>query len=97
MATMLIPTIAGAAPPDFSKWANKELDKNGVTDARVVETRYPFSFTYCRKDSMTLWRYDVMSAEHLEAIREGRIAKPLTVAQRTVAVENGSSACKVGS
>lgn len=103
ISTMLFSTAAVAAGlpisnvPDFSKWARKTLQTNGITDARIVETKYPFSFTYCQKDSLTLWRYDAMSTEQLDAIRDGKTVKPLTEAQRTVAVENESGLCKTSS
>lgn len=98
MTTMLVASVAGAVGMpvtalDFSKWANKTLKDDGITDARVIETKYPFSFTYCRKDSLTLWRYDVMSAEQLDAIQQGKTVKPVT--QKTVAVENDSNLCNV--
>lgn len=103
MATMLVSTVAGAVglpsstAPDFSKWASKTLKDKGVTDARVVETKYPFYFTFCRKDSLTLWRYDVMSMEQLNALEQGKTVKPLTEAQRTVQVETDSGSCNVAS
>ena len=95
MLVPLAPNIASAEPPDFSKWANKELSKVGFTNARVVETGYPKNFTFCQEGSTTLWRYDVMSPVHLQAIAEGKIAKPLTREDRTVAVEEDSAACKL--
>jgi len=98
ISTTLFPlasTIASAAPPDYSKWANNELKKNGFTDATLVETGYPKSFTFCQKGSTTLWRYDVMSPIHLEALAEGQTIKPLTKQDRTVAVEENSVACKL--
>ncbi|MGV8675541.1 hypothetical protein ACV356_20390 [Pseudomonas aeruginosa] len=93
----LAPTFASAEPPDFSKWANNELSKVGFMNARVVETGYPKNFTFCQEGSTTLWRYDVMSPIHLRAIAEGKIAKPLTRQERTVAVEENSAACKLQS
>lgn len=98
IATLLVSTAAGATglpAPDFSKWASKTLQDEGITDAQVVETKYPFSFTYCRKDSLTLWRYDVMSAEQIAALKEGRIVKP--VAQKMEVVERDSNSCKAAS
>lgn len=96
-ATMLVSAVANAAAglqtPDFSKWASKVLNDDGITDARIVQTKYPFDFTYCRKDSLTLWHYTVMSAEHLEAIRKGEIVKPIPAVQRSVAIESNSTAC----
>lgn len=82
----------GLPPPDFSKWARHTLQRDGITGARVIETQYPFSFTYCLNDSATLWRYDEMSAEQIAALKEGRIAKP--AAQKSVAVERDSDSCK---
>lgn len=90
----LAPTTASAEPPDFSKWANNELKKNGFIDATLVETGYPKNFTFCQKGSTTLWRYDVMSPLHLQAVAEGKVIKPLTKQDRTIAVEDNSPACK---
>jgi len=45
--------------------------------------------------NVTLWRYDVMSAEQIAALKEGRIAKPAT--QKNVAVERDSDSCKAAS
>ena len=102
MATLLFSAAAGAvglpvAAPDFSKWASKTLKDAGVEDARVVETKYPFSFTFCRNDSLSLWRYDVMSMEQLDAIKQGKTVKPLTEVERTVEVESGSESCSATS
>lgn len=97
MATLLFTGAAGAAgiaAPNFGTWAAKTLLEQGVKDARVVEVRYPFNFTYCRQGSPTLWRYDAMSSEQLEAIRAGKAVQPLTEAQRTVAVDGDSAACR---
>lgn len=97
MATLLSSAAAGAVglpAPDFSKWASKTLKDADVNDARVVETKYPFNFTFCRKDSASLWRYNVMSIEQLEALQQGKTVKPLTEAERTVEVEPGSESCK---
>lgn len=86
--------LAGIPVPDFSLWAKATLQDKGIEDARVIETKYPFHFTYCNKDSLTLWRYDVMSSEHLEAIRSGKAVKPLSEVERTVALETDSASCK---
>lgn len=96
LATLVISgtAAAGIPVPDFSMWAKKTLQENGIEGARVIETQYPFNFTYCDKDSFTLWRYDEMSMEHLEAIRNGKTVKPLSKAERTVALETDSASCK---
>nr|WP_172694681.1 hypothetical protein [Pseudomonas alcaligenes] len=96
LATLVISgtATAGIPVPDFSMWAKKTLQENGIEGARVIETQYPFNFTYCDKDSFTLWRYDEMSMEHLEAIRDGKTVKPLSKAERTVALETDSASCK---
>lgn len=95
-ATLVISgnAIAGIPVPDFTLWAKKTLQEKGIKGARVIETQYPFNFTYCDKDSYTLWRYDEMSMEHLEAIRSGKAVKPLSEAERTVALETDSASCK---
>jgi hypothetical protein len=103
MTTLLFSATAGAVglpasgAPDFSKWANKTLIKAGVMGARVVETKYPFNFTFCQKDSPTLWRYDVLSIEQLNALQQGKTVKPLTEAERTVEVETPSDSCSAAS
>ena len=103
MATLLFSAAAVAVglptdtAPDFSKWASKTLKDAGFKDSRVVETKYPFNFTFCRKDSPSLWRYDVMSIEQLNALQQGKTVKPLTDAERTVEVEPGSESCKAAS
>ena len=96
LATLFISgtAAAGIPVPDFTLWAKKTLQENCIEGARVIETQYPFNFTYCDKDSLTLWRYDEMSMEHLEAIRDGKTVKPLSKAERTVALETDSSSCK---
>jgi hypothetical protein len=101
LALALFSTIAGAAglpasnAPDFSIWARNTLKKEGVADGRVVETRYPFSFTYCRKDSGSLWRYDAMSTDEINAVHEGRIVK--SGAQKMNVVETDSALCRIAS
>lgn len=103
MATLLFSSVAGAsgwpisAVPDFSKWARKTLNDAGVKDARVVETKYPYNFTFCRNGSLTLWRYDVMSIEQLNALQQGKTVKPLTEAEKTVEVESNSRSCRASS
>lgn len=97
---MLISTLAGAVglptgnAPDFSKWAYKTLRDIGIHDARVVDTHYPFDFTFCSKGSSSLWRYDVMPAAQLEAVRQGKIAKPIDGASRWVELEANSPTCQ---
>lgn len=97
IAVLLVSTTAGATglpATDFSKWASRTLQDAGITDARVVETKYPFSFTFCRKDSPSLWRYDVMSIEQLNALQQGKTVKPLTDAERVIEVDPDSEPCK---
>lgn len=97
---VLVPTLAGAVglptshAPDFSKWAAKTLADAGITNARVIETHYPFDFTYCQQGSASLWRYDVMPSAQLEAVRQGKIAKPIDEASRRVEIEPNSNACQ---
>lgn len=81
--------------PDFSKWADKSLRAAGITDARVISTEYPFSFTYCEPGSTSLTRYDVVRPEQLDALRQGKPAKPIAEAERRVLVEPASPACSV--
>ncbi len=103
VATLLFSAAAGAVglptntAPDFSKWASKTLKDAGIKDARVVETKYPFNFTFCSKESSSLWRYDVLSIEQLNELQQGKTVKPLTDAERTVEVESASDSCKAAS
>lgn len=93
-ATALLVCTAAAATgipaPDFSIWARKTLKDDGIT-GHVVETNYPYSFTFCQEGSNTLWRRDVMSVEHLEAVRQGKIVKAV---EKMVALEESSQSCK---
>lgn len=98
MFSMLVSTAAGAADlgpgvPDFSKWGQKTLKDHGIADGHVVETKYPESFTYCRTGNATLWRYDVMRKDQLQALAQGKIAPPVTDEERRVVVDRNSSAC----
>ena len=95
VATLLVSTIAGATgvPVDFAKWARATLNSKGMPDARVVQTAYPFYFTFCEKDSTTLWRYDVMSQAQIKEAQQGKIMTPVNEDKRTVQVETESAAC----
>ncbi len=94
VALLFASNNAGATGmPDFSKWAYKTLNDNGITDAKVVETHYPFSFTYCRQGNLTLWRYEEMSTAQLEALQQGKTVQPRTPGEKTVQVESNSSSC----
>lgn len=81
---------------DLSKLASKTLQVDGITDARIVEiveTNPPFSpfvFTYCRKGSPSLWRYEVISSDGPDSRHGSRVAK-------SQAVESDSKSCKVAS
>jgi hypothetical protein len=102
IATMFASTAAGAVGlpskgPDFSKWAGQTLKDAGIQGARVVETHYPFNFTYCAKGSTSLWRYDVMSTEQLNALQQGKTVKPLTEAEGRVEIEPASGTCQAAS
>lgn len=92
-AALVFCTTAGATgipAPDFSMWARKTLKDEGIT-GYVVETNYPYSFTFCQQGSTTLWRRDVMSVEQLEAVQQGKVVKPV---EKTVALEESSQSCK---
>lgn len=96
IATLLVSSAVGAVgvPVDFSKWAKATLDSKGMPDARIVETKYPFYFTFCEQNSTTLWRYDVMAQSQIEAAQRGETMRPVTEDQRTVEVEADSALCK---
>jgi len=97
VASVLLAPGVGAVglptSPDFSRWAATSLREAGITDARVISTEYPFSFTYCEPGSMSLTRYDVISPEQLDALKQGKPAKPKAEADRRVVVESASPAC----
>lgn len=95
--TILVSGIAGATgipAPDYSKWARETLKDSGIKDAVVVDAKYPFNFTFCKNGSLTLRRYNVMSSDHLNEILDGKTTQPLTQAETTVKVEEGSESCK---
>lgn len=100
IATFSFSAFAGAsgiphsAVPDFTKWGRKTLKDAGIKDARVIETEYPFNLTFCRNDSSTLWRYDLISREQLSALKQGKSVKPLAEKERTVVVEPNSPSCR---
>lgn len=81
---------------ELSTLASKTLQVDGITDARIVEvmkTNPPFSpfvFTYCRKDSPSLWRYEVISSDRPDSLHGSRVAK-------SQAVVIDSESCKAGS
>lgn len=96
IATMFASGLANATglptKIDFSAWSLGVLKQDGITDARIIESS-PLSFTYCRKDSATLWRYNVLSAKQLEALKRGENAEPEPSAQKSEEVERDSKAC----
>ena len=95
LATLLFSAVAGAAnqldpAPDLSVLASKTLQLEGINGARIVEiveANKPFIFTYCRKDSPSLWRHEVMSDGQPDAWNVLRISKDQ-------AVEADSVLCK---
>lgn len=96
-ALALVSTAAGAVgigAPDFSKWAYDTLRKEQIADARVVETKYPFSFTFCRAGSPALWQFAVISAAKLDAVAQGKTFKG--VEQNPTQVVANSTACSSG-
>ncbi|WP_153785299.1 hypothetical protein [Pseudomonas sp. EMN2] len=93
----LASTAAGAAglgAPDFTAWANNTLRKAQIADAHVVETKYPFSFTFCRAGSPALWQFEVMSAAKLEAVAQGKTFKGVEQNPSRLVAE--SAACSGG-
>ncbi|MEA9996453.1 hypothetical protein QN383_18640 [Pseudomonas sp. AA4] len=81
---------------DLSKLASKTLQVDGITDAQIVEVmktnpQYsPFIFTYCRKGSPSLWRYEVISSDGPASRRGVR-----TVKSQAVVID--SESCKAES
>lgn len=98
-ALALVSSTAGAVgigAPDFSAWARNTLEKEHIADARVVETKYPFSFTFCRKGSSTLWQYEAMSAAEIKALSQGKTTTSVRQQQNPIQVEANSTACGAG-
>lgn len=72
-ATIAIVLSASAIAAESSDKTEKDmitarnvLKVDGIENARVVEildSKNPFIFTYCRKGSTSLWRYEVSGSE----------------------------------
>lgn len=91
-ALALVSTAAvGSGASDFTVWAVNTLQKEQIADSRVVETKYPFSFTFCRAGSPALWQFEVMSAAKLDAAAQGKTFKG--VDQNPIQLVANSAAC----
>lgn len=96
-AVVILMGLGGTAvanPPDFSKWAAATLSKQGVANARVVQTNYPFDFTYCLQGSRELLRYTEMSMETIALLSQGRTVKPVAPGDKVQVVERGGEVCE---
>ncbi len=96
-AIVVLMCLAGSAvatPPDFSKWSVATLSKQGVANARVIQTSYPFSFTYCLQGSRELLQYTEMSMETIALLSQGRTVEPVAPGDKVQVVERGGEVCE---
>ncbi|MCF5371965.1 hypothetical protein [Pseudomonas syringae] len=85
MVLLSLASVAQAGQTDrashLSNLAIKTLQVDGITNAQIVEVMKsnppysPFIFTYCRKGSPSLWRYEVISSDGPASHRGGRTVK----------------------
>jgi len=57
---------------DFTRSATETLKKLDINDAFIIAVSSPAAFTFCRKGSSTLWKYQVLDLEQLAAIQNGQ-------------------------
>ncbi|MDF9774135.1 hypothetical protein [Pseudomonas baetica] len=57
---------------DFTRSATETLKKLDINDACIIAVSSPAAFTFCRKGSSTLWKYQVLDLEQLAAIQNGQ-------------------------
>lgn len=91
-ATALATEQPDAAENDMAV-ARNVLKVDGIADARVVEilnSKNPFAFTYCLKDSTSLWRYEVSGSEAPDVRDIGaRVTKYQAIASDSQACTDG--------
>jgi hypothetical protein len=78
---------------DFTRSAMETLKKLDIDDACIISASSPASFTFCRKSSSTLWRYQALDLEQQAAIQIGH-KRSSTDYQRMTIVQLNSAACE---
>ena len=79
---------------DFTRSAMETLKKLDIDDALIVSVSSPSAFTFCRKGSSTLWKYQVLDLEQLAAIQIGQ-KRTSTDYQRITVAQLNSVACEL--
>ncbi|MGF6093192.1 hypothetical protein [Pseudomonas sp. 18173] len=78
---------------DFTRSATQTLKKLNINDAGIIAVSSPAAFTFCRKGSSTLWKYQALDLEQQAAIQFGQKG-PLTDYQRITVAQINSAACE---
>lgn len=78
---------------DFTRSATDTLKKLNIDDAGIIAVSSPAAFTFCRKGSPTLWKYQVLDLEQLAANQTGQ-KRTSTDDQRITVEEIDSAACE---
>lgn len=78
---------------DFTRSALETLKKLDIYDACIISASSPAVFTFCRKGSSTLWRYQALDLEQQAAIQIGH-KRSSTDYQRITIVQLNSVACE---
>jgi hypothetical protein len=78
---------------DFTRSAMETLKKLDINDACIISASSPAAFTFCRKGSSTLWKYQVLDLEQQAAIQVGQ-KRTSTDYQRITVVQLNSVACE---
>jgi hypothetical protein len=78
---------------DFTRSATETLKKLNIDDAGIIAVSSPAAFTFCRKGSPTLWKYQVLDLEQLAANQTGQ-KRTSTDDQRITVEEIDSAACE---
>lgn len=77
----------------FTRSATETLKKLDINDAFNIAVSSPAVFTFCRKGSSTLWKYQALDLEQQAAIQVGQ-KRSLTDYQRITVAQVDSVACK---
>ncbi len=77
----------------FTRSATQTLEKLDINDAFVIAVSSPAAFTFCRKGSSTLWKYQALDLEQQAAIQVGQ-KRSSTDYQRITVAQVDSVACK---
>ncbi|WPN28297.1 hypothetical protein QMK54_20985 [Pseudomonas sp. P5_109] len=78
---------------DFTRSAKETLKKLDINDACIISVSNPAAFTFCRKGSSTLWKYQALDLEQQAAIQIGH-KRSSTDYQRITIVQLNSVACE---